>query len=138
MVRTMQVAGSIQGSVEQLEHDPVPPVIEPWVVLPSQGLDSLRSVSASGERRLMAAILTDAIQVYLKGRRQSLLFRDAERWIESGDRRWLLSFENICDVLHIDADRLRRTLRRYAATEAPPIPVDMGRVRVARGRKVRI
>ena len=138
MLTTTTAAGSVQGTLERLDEDNAPTIIEPWVLLPSQAVDGTRAASASGERRLMAAVLTDAIQVYLKGRRQSLLFREAERWIESSDRGWLLSFENVCDVLQIDAGLLRRALHRYAASGAPPIPVDMGRLRVARGRKIRI
>jgi len=138
LTTTTTVAGSVQGMLERLDENPGPSIVEPWVMLPSQGLDGTRSAAASGERRLMAAVLTDAIQVYLKGRRESLLFREAERWIESSDRGWLLSYENVCEVLTIDAGRLRRALRGYAASGAPPIPVDMGRVRVARGRKIRV
>src|SRR5437764_1451306 len=39
------------------------------------------------------------------------LFQEAETWIEDPDRTWLFSFQNICDVLDIDADYLRRGLR---------------------------
>ena len=138
MLTTTTLARSVEGTLERLDENPAPTIIEPWVMLPTQGLDGTRSAAASGERRLMAAVLTDAIQVYLKGRRESLLFREAERWIESSDRGWLLSYENVCDVLQIDAGLLRRALHRYAASGAPPIPVDMGRLRVARGRKIRV
>ena len=34
-----------------------------------------------------------------------------EEWIEDADRTWLFSFQNICDVLGLDADYLRRGLR---------------------------
>src|SRR6185503_5735818 len=86
MLTTTTIAGSVQGTLERLDEDAATTIIEPWVLLPSQALDGSRAVSASGERRLMATVLTDAIQVYLKGHRQSLLFRDAERWIESRER----------------------------------------------------
>jgi hypothetical protein len=39
------------------------------------------------------------------------MFRDAEEWIDSDDRAWIFSFQNICDVLSIEAEYLRRGLR---------------------------
>src|SRR5206468_10589199 len=71
---------------------------------------------SDGERRLMVAILEDAVDVYRKqagarDRKRRQLFEDAEEWIESGDRSWIFSYENICDVLSIDAGYLRKGLR---------------------------
>ncbi|HSD29920.1 MAG TPA: hypothetical protein VLL75_21645 [Vicinamibacteria bacterium] len=68
----------------------------------------------------MGAVLEDAVEVYRKqaGAREGRgrqLFLDAEAWIEDPDRTWLYSFQNICDVLDIDADYLRRGLRRLKA-----------------------
>lgn len=124
----------------RLDEDGVAGILESWAVLPSQVADGARTACTSGAMRLMAAVLADAIQVYLKGRAhpQSLLFRDTERWIASHDRGWLLSYENVCDVLHIDAGRLRRALEAQAAAGARSLPADAGRLRVARGRKIRV
>jgi hypothetical protein len=61
-------------------------------------------------------VLEDAVDVFRKlagardARRQQL-FNDAEEWIESHDNGWIFSFENICDVLGIEAEYLRRGLR---------------------------
>jgi hypothetical protein len=60
-------------------------------------------------------VLEDAVDVYRKqvgsrDPRGQQLFREAEDWIEDPDRSWLFSFQNICDVLDIDADYLRRGL----------------------------
>src|SRR5579875_408424 len=77
-------------------------LFQPDVLLPTQFFDRLRRRSEhDGERRLMVAVL-----------------EDAEAWIESPDRTWLFSFENICDVLGIDADYLRRGLREWKARMA--------------------
>lgn len=125
----------------RLDEEAVPAVVEPWIVLPTQGLDGTATACSSGEKRLMAAVLADAIQLYLKHRRHrdAVLFREAERWLESRDGRWLLSYENVCDVLQIDAARLRRALHVHAAADThAPIPIDAGRLRVARGRKIRL
>jgi len=85
-------------------------------MLPSQYFDRMaRRTEYEGERRLMIAVLEDAVDVYRKlagardARRQQM-FHDAEEWIESNDRSWIFSFLNICDVLAIEAEYLRRGL----------------------------
>ena len=89
----------------------------PDTMLPSQYFDRMaRRTEYDGERRLMIAVLEDAVDVYRKlagardARRQQM-FRDAEEWIDSDDRAWIFSFQNICDVLSIEAEYLRRGLR---------------------------
>ena len=92
-------------------------LFQPDTLLPTQFFDrSRRRSEHEGERRLMVAILEDAVDVYRKqanarDERGRELFAEAETWIEDGDRSWLFSFQNICDVLDIDADYLRRGLR---------------------------
>ena len=88
----------------------------PDTMLPSQYFDRMaRRSEYEGERRLMIAVLEDAVDVYRKlagardARRQQM-FRDAEEWIESDERTWIFSFQNICDVLGIEAEYLRRGL----------------------------
>jgi len=91
----------------------------PDTLLPSQFFDRARRRSEhDGERRLMIAVLEDAVDVYRKQAgardpRGQELFRDAEEWIEDPDRTWLFSFQNICDVLDIDAEYLRRGLHAW-------------------------
>jgi hypothetical protein len=94
-------------------------LFQPDTLLPSQFFDRVRRRSEhEGERRLMIAVLEDAVDVYRKQAgtldpRGSQLFREAEEWIEDPDRSWLFSFQNICDVLDIDADYLRRGLHAW-------------------------
>ena len=80
----------------------------------------------------MIAVLEDAVDVYRKlagardARRQQL-FRDAEEWIESEDRSWIFSFQNICDVLGIESEYLRRGLhaiKRQAHGQVVVFPTD--------------
>ena len=117
-------------------------VLEPWVLLGSQCAGG--EVAASGERRLMAAVLTDAMRLYVKHGRSRFaggqrLFRETAEWFASRDHGWLLSYENVCDVLGIEPDRLRERLRILASAERPAvIPYDAGRLRVGRGRKMRV
>ena len=131
------------GVLERRQPDvPLDP-IEPWILLPSQTIGG-SAASTSGEKRLLAAVLADAIQLYVKHGRgrnvaSGILFREAERWFASDDRSWLLSFQNVCDVLQLDAARIRGALRTHLASGAVrAISFDAGRLRVARGRKIRI
>jgi hypothetical protein len=94
-------------------------LFQPDTLLPSQYFDRIRRrASADGERRLMVAILEDAVDVYrtqagARDRKRRQVFEDAEAWIESADKSWIFSYENICDVLSIDAGYLRKGLRAW-------------------------
>ena len=103
-------------------------LFQPDTLLPVQFYDRLRRrADYDGERRLMIAVLEDAVDVYrkqaaAKDHRGRQLFEDAESWIESPEHTWLFSFQNICDVLGLDAEYLReglRTLKRRARAGQP-------------------
>jgi hypothetical protein len=85
-------------------------------ILPSQYFDTSGAGRLSGEQRLMAALLADAINVFRKGvlsrsARQRLLYIDAERWIAGHGRiRHAFSFETVCDALGIDPGLVRRRM----------------------------
>jgi hypothetical protein len=102
-------------------EDRVQELFQPDTLLPSQYFDRIRRrASADGERRLMVAILEDAVDVYRKqagarDRKRRQLFEDAEAWIESTDTSWIFSYQNICDVLGIDGQYLRKGLRAWKA-----------------------
>lgn len=102
-------------------------VISGDIVLPSQFFRNWRGERAlkSAECQLLVAVLFDAVdcfQKYLQSRDPAgqRLFRDAERWImeqtptRRDDPATGFSFDYICDVLSIDADRVRGKLRRWA------------------------
>jgi hypothetical protein len=129
-------------------------VFEPDTLLPSQFADRIGARRhLDGERRLMVAILEDAIDVYRKqaaarDTRKRHLFEDAEAWIEEQNPTWIFSFDNICAVLDLDAEYVRRGLREWkrrardAAAAAPvvrlepacePAPSDVPSLRRASG-----
>lgn len=82
-------------------------------------------------KRLMAAVM----QTVLDDCRGTLYRRSAghgepgdlvgiERalaYVASTDRVWPFSFENLCDVLDLDAGRLRKELRRKPPPPPPPL-----------------
>jgi len=105
-------------------HGPAPDeaaqgIFQPDILLPSQHADRIGTRRIlDGERRLMVAILEDAIDVYRKQAgaqetRKRHLFEDAETWIEDSDPAWIFSFENICAVLDLDPSYIRRGLHDW-------------------------
>src|SRR5438552_12071282 len=91
-------------------------LLQPDTLLPSQYFAALRRKGAhEPERRLVVAVLQDAVDCFQKhlvarDRRARQLYLDAEQWIGSDDRSWPFSFENVCDLLQINAQYLRRGL----------------------------
>jgi hypothetical protein len=76
------------------------------------------------ERRLVAAILRDAVDCYLrdcftKNRHRKRSFREAEEWFFKSDEYGVFSLENICGVLNIDPGYIRRTLKDFEQQNSP-------------------
>jgi hypothetical protein len=92
-------------------------VVYPDIVLPAQ--HAARNRQLTPERRLMIAVLDDAIHCVMKyrfatdglGRR---LFEEEIQWLLSEDTRWPYSFECICEMLDLDAGAVRAGLRLTA------------------------
>ncbi len=107
-------------------------LFQPDVMLPAQYSTRARGrVAQEGEYNLVFALLEDAVHCFKKYRfaeAQSAreLYDEAREWIESTDRSWPFSFENVCMILSIDPDFLRQGLRRWeqqqvAALEPPKV-----------------
>ncbi len=94
-------------------------LFEPDIVLPSQFLVGSEKGIQGGERRLMAALLSDGIEAYISqcavaGNWQSEdVHVDAFEWVETRDLSYVFSFDNVCECLGINADYLRLGLTRY-------------------------
>ena len=97
-------------------------LFEPDILLPTQYFAAFRRGRAvEGERRLMLAVLEDAVDAYRKHAlardpRDQACFLEAKEWFVSEDHSWLFAFENICDVLEMNADYLRTGLDRWRKT----------------------
>jgi hypothetical protein len=91
---------------------------QPDVLLIHEYLHVYQSKSAQApEMRLIAAVLEDAINCYLKyyssrTRRGKRICNEAAQWIFSREDDWLFGFDNICEMLKIDPDYIRRILRQ--------------------------
>ena len=88
-------------------------------LLPDQYLDTFRrKTHLAPEKRLMLAVLEDAIACYQKyvlarDSKGKTLFHDAAGWIEEEEADWLFSFENICEMLGFDPQYVRDGLMRW-------------------------
>lgn len=101
-------------------------ILEPDTCLPSQfyGNKGL-SRQLEGEKRLMIAILKDAVECLEKyrGSRNSSgreLYQNALEWIEDKSTGWLFSFNNICGLLGFDPDYMREFLLKREQKLAKP------------------
>jgi len=102
-------------------------VFAPDVILPEQYHDRISNTGCEsvGEKSLMLAVLEDGIRC-LQGtatdmrRRKHLLYAQAYAWVDSQDATWTFSFENICLMLDLNADVLRKKLLQPKPVAAPP------------------
>jgi hypothetical protein len=89
-------------------------LFQPDTLLPDQYLDTFRrKLYLEPEKKLMLAILEDAIacyQKYLFARdvKGKALFREAEEWVEEGSGRSVFGFDSVCETLGLNPDYLRR------------------------------
>lgn len=91
-------------------------ILEPDIFLPSQfyGSNGL-SRKLEGEKRLMIAILKDAVECLEKYRGSRtgsgrIHYDNAVEWVEDVNTDWLFSFNNICDLLGFDPNYMREVL----------------------------
>ncbi|HSP96965.1 MAG TPA: hypothetical protein VL049_06930 [Candidatus Dormibacteraeota bacterium] len=109
------------------------------VVLPAQFFSTLIDPRTEPERRLMVAVLEEAISAVLSGanaggeeRRAAAL--EAERWFASNSRSWPFAFCTLCDVLGLDIDRVRDVIgvwrQRQRSFRRPRLQAGRGRHQV--------
>jgi len=93
---------------------------EPGVCDPAAAITA--DVVGSGARGLMRAVLVDAIQCLVGGRRGGKVdpgeWRRTRRWVLDQDGDWLFSFRSICRELDLDAGHLRRRLLASTVTHS--------------------
>ena len=92
------------------------------VLLPVQYLNKPGERRKEPQTRLMLAVLQTVVDDYRGStyrhaagfpvRRDSRAYAAARAYVESTDRTWPFSFENLCDAVGLDADCLRTELAR--------------------------
>lgn len=97
-----------------------PHLFQPDTMLPSQYFAAAlrRRGALKPERRLIVAILQDAIECYQKNLfarepKARQLYADAEQWIDSEDRTHYFSYENLCEILDMNPEFVRRGLHQW-------------------------
>jgi hypothetical protein len=109
------------GKMQEKEtlDERLPGLFEPDTLLPIQYFEAMRKKHLlEGEKRLILSVLEDAVECFMKcidsptskGQR---LFRDADEWINLEDKHWVFSFDNVCDMLDINPDYMRRGLKQW-------------------------
>ncbi|HUA33631.1 MAG TPA: hypothetical protein VMA09_08490 [Candidatus Binataceae bacterium] len=103
----------------QLVDDSLPNLFQGDCILPSQynEVAGPRRYSDEGQRRLLLAVLEDAIRCYfeysgaMRGTDRYDEFTEARDWIYWTGESEGLSFANVCEALGIDSSCLREGLR---------------------------
>ena len=104
-------------------------IFAPDTIMPSQYQDMRQgSREQAGERRLMLAVLEDAIRVITTtnaGRRKLQVYFEALDWVKADEPKLAFSFVTICDFLGIEHTSLRRRLIDHATAikllKRPPV-----------------
>ena len=98
------------------EEEKVTFLFQPDTVLPAQYFETLgRKAQLEPEKRLMLAILQDAVDCFQKhifapNGRGRAIFDQTEQWITEENNDWLFSFESICECLGFDPEYIRKGL----------------------------
>jgi hypothetical protein len=100
-------------------------LFQPDSLLPFHYFETLRRKTIfAPEKRLMLAILEDAIQCFQDNLlahnvTSKRLFAEAAEWIVEADSDCVFSFENVCDTLGLNAAYLRQGLLRWMRNKLP-------------------
>jgi hypothetical protein len=95
--------------------------VEPDSILPEQFFDAfLRKPPELGERKLLAAVLADAVHCFTKHafarkKRGQRLFCEAEAWLMQCDTGAPFEFEDVCGALGLNAGDIRKALWTWRA-----------------------
>ena len=115
----------------------LPGLFEPDTLLPIQYFEAMRRKHLlEGEKRLVLSVLEDAVECFMKcidssTNKGQRLFRDAEEWITLEDKKWVFSFDNVCEMLDVNPEYLRRGLRDWKMRKLEAIE----RARIARAEQ---
>ena len=131
-------ASDTRAGVRRIGRPPAFAAFDFESVLPAQWFRDERT-ALQPAKRLMLAILTDAVELVLQdpasaSSHRAFLQRRAADWVCSSDRRWFFSFVNVCETLGLDAKRLRAGIARLveereARGATPHIPGRPSRIR---------
>ena len=128
-------------------------LFQPDTLLPDQYLDTFRrKVHLEPEKKLLLAILEDAIACYQKyvfatEAKGKALFRETEDWVAKKGADAVFAFDSVCEMLEFDPAYLRRGLAEWKSNAlaqrnqarvfqlAPRLKKSRGNVAMARPRQ---
>jgi hypothetical protein len=94
-------------------------LFQPDTLLPDQYLETFRrKLHLEPEKKLMLAVLEDAIACYQKyvlarDGKAKILFQETEDWIRDENADWFFSFSNVCETLGFEPAYLRQGLLKW-------------------------
>jgi hypothetical protein len=112
-------------------------LFEPDTLVSAQYFENLRSKTIEPEKRLMLAILEDAVNcfqanVMAQSGSRKKLFRETEDWIVTQDDDWIFSFVSVCENLRLNPEYVRQGLLRWKEKKlAHRAPYSQGKKMVA-------
>src|SRR6267143_5267959 len=119
VVEAMRVEQGAKMQEKDTLDERLPGLFEPDTLLPIQYFEAMRKKHLlEGEKRLILSVLEDAVECFMKcidspSSKGQRLFRDADEWIALEDKHWVFSFDNVCDMLDINPEYMRRGLRDW-------------------------
>jgi hypothetical protein len=128
-------------------NDPISTLFEPDALASQQYETVFHSRQISPEKRLILAILDDAVQSFVatmrpRSPKELREFQEAQTWIMEANSDWIFSFDSICNQLGLDPDYLRSGLQKLKAEarngqHSRPVRANrLPRARTALGRAV--
>jgi hypothetical protein len=117
----MKMRNAEGGKMQEKEtlDERLPGLFEPDTLLPIQYFEAMRRKHLlEGEKRLVLSVLEDAVECFMKcidspTNKGQRLYRDADEWIHLEDKHWVFSFDNVCDMLDINPEYMRRGLKGW-------------------------
>jgi hypothetical protein len=115
-----QVEGSAMSERGGLtSEEKIASLFQPDTLLSDQYFENLRRKTFfEPEKRLMLAVLEDAIRYYQdnwfsRNSKRKRIFDETEEWIVTADSDWVFSFVHVCETLGLSPAYLRRGLLRW-------------------------
>jgi hypothetical protein len=119
MERTVTYSASTGNGTAGGSDDRVAALFQPDALLSAQYFDTLRrKILLEAEKRLMFAVLNDAIACYQENlftqrKKNRRLFDEAEEWIVKPGGDGVFCFDNVCEALGFNPEYVRRGLLRW-------------------------
>ena len=115
-----QIEGSATSERGGLtSEEKIASLFQPDTLLSDQYFENLRRKTFfEPEKRLMLAVLEDAIRYYQdnwfsRNSKRKRIFDETEEWIVTPDSDWVFSFVHVCETLGLSPAYLRRGLLRW-------------------------